>query len=245
MAFLTYSIADSIGTIELSNPPDNSLSSPVFEDETRLAAFLDSPELKAVMVMGHGRNFCTGAGVDSIKSRVRAGDDFASDLDKGKMLLDLFFNATVPVLACITGGCLGAGLELALSCHFRYASRTALLGFPESSLRLMPGFGGTQTSLPVLGRSRLMELIISSRLISGEEAHSVGLVDDCVPQRTVRMKSLEFLHSLVDNRSHMLIRSIMRSIQNGRTLPRQQALRQESELFVNLARTSAATSGNV
>jgi enoyl-CoA hydratase len=243
MGILTYSIVDTIGFIEISNPPGNSLPDPVFEDETRLGRFLNSPELKAVMVKGRGRNFCNGADIDSLKTRVLTDTEFSSALDKGKKLLALFSNATVPVLACITGGCLGAGLELALSCHFRFASASAMLGFPEASLRLLPGFGGTQISLPTLSRSGLIELIISSRLIDGNEAHAMGLVDACEPHRDVMKKSLAFLNSLVGHRSHSLIRSIMISIRNGHTLSRQEALRKESELFLMLARENNSIPG--
>jgi len=243
MGILAYSIADTIGFIEISNPPDNSLSDPIFEDETRLSTFLDSPELKAVLVRGRGRHFCNGADLDSLKSQIRSNPDFASRLDKGKRLLDLFSNATIPVLACITGGCLGAGLELALSCHFRFASTNAMLGFPEASLRLMPGFGGTQTSLASVTRSRLIDLIVSSRLINGEEAHSIGLVDACSPTQTVEKDSLEFLASLVQDRPQALIRCIMCSIRNSHALPRHEAMRRESEMFVDLAHTAGAIPG--
>jgi enoyl-CoA hydratase len=236
MSLLNYSITDAIGFIEISNPPGNTLFDPMFEDERRLAEFLGSPELKAVILKGNGRNFCLGADKEAMKKRIGADTDFAAALDKGKNLLSLFSTATVPVAACIRGGCLGAGLELALSCHFRFAACTAMLGFPETSLRLMPGLGGTQVSLRTLGRSRLIELILSARLINGDEALAAGLIDACAPQRDIERKALDFIKALVADRSPLIVRSIMQSIHNSRLLPRQEALRRESELFFHVAR---------
>jgi enoyl-CoA hydratase len=236
MTLLRYSITDDIGFITISNPPHNLLSDPVFEDEGRLSDFLGSPQIKAVIVSGEGRHFCLGADPDSLKRQTAATADFPSLLDKGKRLLGLISTATVPVVACIKGGCMGAGLELALSCHFRFASRTAMLGFPETSLRLMPGLGGTQVSLQTLGRSRLIELILSARLINGDEALSSGLVDACAPQGEIGHKAIDFARSLVADRPVLLIRSIMQSIHNSRLLPRREALARESELFFEMVR---------
>jgi enoyl-CoA hydratase len=237
MTILRYSITDDIGFITISNPPHNVLPDPVFEDERRLRDFLGLPQLKAVMISGEGRHFCNGADLDSLKRQAAEGSaDFPRLLDKGKQLLGLFSEATVPVVACIRGGCLGAGLELALSCHFRFASRTAMLGFPETSLRLMPGLGGTQVSLRTLGRSRLIELILSARLINGEEAFLSGLVDACAPQGEIEHKAMAFIRSLVSDRPPLLVRTIMQSIHNSLLLPRQEALARESELFFEMVR---------
>jgi enoyl-CoA hydratase len=242
MSILNYSISDSIGFIEISNPPYNSLPDPVFEDEKRLKEFFRTPELKAVIVKGRGRHFCHGADLDALKRGIQSNPDFPRLLDKGKKLLGLLSEATVPVAACIRGGCLGAGLELALSCHFRFAAGTAMLGFPEISLRLMPGFGGTQVNLPMLSRPRLMGLILSGRLVSGEEALSLGIVDATAPLRDIEKKTIDFLQSLVADRSPQLIRSIMQSIHYSRLLPRQEALRRESELFFQVAKKSRVLS---
>jgi enoyl-CoA hydratase len=238
MTLLRYSIANDIGLITISNPPYNVLLDPVFEDEERLRNFLGLPQIKAVMISGEGRHFCHGADLSSLKRQAAAESpaDFSLLLDKGKQLLGLISEATVPVVACIRGGCLGAGLELALSCHFRFASRTAMLGFPETSLRLMPGLGGTQVSLRTLGRARLIELILSARLINGEEALSSGLVDACAPQGEIEHKAMDFIRSLVADRPVSLIRSIMQSIHNSRLLPWQEALTRESELFFDMVR---------
>jgi enoyl-CoA hydratase len=243
MTTLKYSIIDSIGSIEISNPPYNTLRHPVFEDEKNLRNFLGSHELRAVIVSGKGRHFCGGADPDSLKRQIRDAAGLPALLDKGKKLLGLLSEATVPVVACIKGGCLGAGLELALSCHFRFAANTAMLGFPETSLRLMPGLGGTQVSLPMLGRSRLIELILSARLISGEEARASGLVDASASHRDIGKMAMDFAKSLIADRPPIVIRSIMQSITNSRLLPRQDSLRRESELFMRLAQQVAKSSG--
>ena len=97
-------------------------------------------------------------------------------------VFDLIAQSSKPVIAVINGFALGGGLELALSCQIRIASTNARMGLPETSLGVIPGYGGTQRLAQLIGRGRATEMIFSCRMISAEEALNVGLVSQVVPQ---------------------------------------------------------------
>src|SRR5207248_4573717 len=94
-----------------------------------------------------------------------------------------------PVIACVNGFALGGGLELALSCHFRYASKNAKLGLPEVKLGLIPGYGGTQRLPRAVGRGRALELILTGEPIDAEEALRVGLVNKVFETRDLLLEA--------------------------------------------------------
>lgn len=91
-------------------------------------------------------------------------------------------NCPKPVVAAINGFALGGGLELAMACHIRIASDNAKLGLPETSLGLIPGYGGTQRLSLLVGRGRALEMIATADMISAERAEKIGLVNAVVPQ---------------------------------------------------------------
>jgi enoyl-CoA hydratase len=226
-----------LGTMRLSNPPHNRLTHPVFADRSELTGFLDDPGLKAVMVTGDGRNFCAGADLAALAQQVGKGRRFASLLDEGKALLEILEKAPVPVMAVIRGSCLGAGLEIALACHFRFASQSAMLGFPETEHGLMPGFGATVRQAPCR-RGVLVEMVLSGKMVSGREARELGLVDWCGPTGRLEAEAVRFIEGLTRDRAPHLIRAVMQSLRNASELPRQEALRRESILFGEVARRS-------
>jgi enoyl-CoA hydratase len=87
-----------------------------------------------------------------------------------------------PVIAAINGFALGGGLELAMACHFRIASENAKMGLPETSLGLIPGYGGTQRLPQLIGKGRATEMILTAGMIDAETAKIYGLVNHVVPQ---------------------------------------------------------------
>jgi enoyl-CoA hydratase len=114
------------------------------------------------------------------------------------ILFDYIENFSKPVIAAVNGYALGGGLELAMACHFRYASENAKMGLPEVSLGLIPGYGGTQRLPQLIGKGRAMEMIMSGNMITAETALSYGLVNKVVPQEellsacTVIAKKINF-----------------------------------------------------
>ncbi|MHB8835497.1 MAG: enoyl-CoA hydratase/isomerase family protein [Candidatus Methylomirabilia bacterium] len=227
--------ADGIGTLVLSNPPRNTFDQPLFAERSVVERVLDHPGQKALILQGEGRHFSHGAAPEKLREQLRA-PDFQRELDRGKELLALIADAPVPVLALIRGGCLGAGLEIALCCHFRFAAASALFGFPEVGLGLIPGFGGPLFLDGVATRRTAVDLLLSGRMIGAPEAHDLGLVDRVCPAAALDQSARDYLRGLVGKRSVSQVRAVMESLRNARRLPLAKALRRETELFMGVAR---------
>ncbi|MDA0302885.1 MAG: enoyl-CoA hydratase-related protein [Bacteroidetes bacterium] len=139
------------------------------------------PEVRVILLTGSGEKaFVAGADIKEFA-------DF--DAEQGRHLADygqeLLFNrierSGTPIIAAINGFALGGGLELALACHMRVASDSARMGFPEVSLGVIPGYGGTQRLPQVVGKGKAMEMILTARMVGAEEALQCGLVNAVVP----------------------------------------------------------------
>jgi enoyl-CoA hydratase len=233
---IDYTTQGGLGRIELHNPPDNALDSPAFEDEARLCGFLAREDLKAVVVRGFGRNFSSGADLGALRESTRgAPEQLETALSKGKRLLEAIRYADLPVIAEIRGACLGGGLEIALSCHFRFASANAMLGFPEVERGLMPGLGGTLLSQAGVRRGPAIELLLSGRMIRGDEAAELGLVDAAMKTAELSERTETFARALTANRTRAQIRNVMTAAHNAVRLDRERALAEETRLFLELA----------
>lgn len=228
-----------LGRIVLDGPPRNTLDDPVFVDPGRLEAFWGQEGIRGIVLIGSGRHFCGGADLEALRQRLPDPGSLARSLDAGKALLDRIRDAPVPVVAAISGQCLGAGLEIALACHARVAASGAMLGFPESDLGLMPGLGGTLELGNRISRSRRVEWILTGRLIGAEEALEWGLVDSVVPAGRLEEEARALVRRWVSDRTPLQVRAILESVGNAWRRPREEALRRETELFLELAREVA------
>jgi len=115
------------------------------------------------------------------------------------LLFNLIENLTTPVIAAINGFALGGGLELALSAHFRVASENARMGLPETSLGLIPGYGGTQRLTQIVGKGRALELIMTGSMIDAKRALDYGLVNYVVPLNQLLITCTELAEKIMSN----------------------------------------------
>ncbi|TZF85738.1 enoyl-CoA hydratase (plasmid) [Pedobacter sp. BS3] len=133
--------------------------------------------VSAIILTGAGqKSFVAGADISEL---VTLDAEQATDLSREghTKVFDVIEQSPKPVIAAINGFALGGGLELALACHIRIASQTAKLGFPEVSLGIIPGYGGTQRLTQLVGKGRSFEMILSAGMISAQEALTIGLVN--------------------------------------------------------------------
>jgi len=226
---------DGIGTLVLSNPPHNTFNEPLFAERSTVEGILHHPGQKALILQGEGRHFSHGADPVRLREQLRE-PAFQRELDGGKALLSLFAAASVPLLALVRGGCLGAGLEIALCCHFRFAASSSLFGFPEVELGLVPGFGGPLFLDGVATRRAAVDLLLSGRMIGAAEAHGLGIVDRVCTAAALDQSAREYLQALVGKRTVSQVRAVMESLNNARRLPLADALQRETELFMGVAR---------
>lgn len=230
-----YSVENDIGVITLDSDNYNSIDSPLFADPKQLKQFLYSKEFRAAIIIGEGRHFSSGANLENLKDLSTGKEQLEYLLNQGKEILQIIENSPIPVASVVKGSCFGAGLEIAFSTHFIFASKTALFGFPESDHGLLPGLGGTIISNSRIKKSVLMEMILSGEFIDAESALQKNIVDFVYSGKTVFEEAKSYLVNITAKRSSMQIEFILKSINNGYTKLREEALNLESNYFAQLA----------
>jgi enoyl-CoA hydratase len=165
-------------------------------------------EVRVVVLTGSGEKaFVAGADIaEFAQFDVTEGESLAK---KGQdLVFDFIANMTKPVIAAVNGFALGGGLELALSCHIRIASTNARMGLPETSLGVIPGYGGTQRLAQLIGRGRATELILTCRMMGAEEALHTGLVSRVVPQEELLATAAEMGGKIMNNSSNAIAHAL-------------------------------------
>ncbi|WP_299112193.1 enoyl-CoA hydratase-related protein [uncultured Winogradskyella sp.] len=139
-------------------------------------------DTKVIIVTGSGEKaFVAGADIREFANfDVNEGAELAAQGQE--LLFDFVENLSTPVIAAVNGFALGGGLELAMSCHFRIASSNARMGLPETSLGVIPGYGGTQRLPQLVGKGKAMEMVMTAGMIDANEALKYGLVNHVVEQ---------------------------------------------------------------
>nr|VDD53192.1 unnamed protein product [Brassica oleracea] len=175
---------DGVAVITIINPPVNSLSFDVLDNlKSNYEEALGRNDVKAIVITGAKGKFSGGfdiSGFGEVQKGARKEPKVGYlSID---ILTDLFEAARKPSVAAIDGLALGGGLELAMACHARISAPGALLGLPELQLGVIPGFGGRTQRLPrLVGLTKALEMILTSKPVKAEEGHSLGLVDAVVP----------------------------------------------------------------
>ena len=138
--------------------------------------------VRVIVITGAGEKaFIAGADIKEFASFSKEEGKKLSKEGHQK-LFNLIEKLSKPVIAAVNGFALGGGLELAMAAHIRVASENALLGLPEVSLGVIPGYGGTQRLAQLAGKGKAMELITTASMISSKEALKIGLVNHVVDQ---------------------------------------------------------------
>jgi enoyl-CoA hydratase len=154
----------------------NALNARVFEDlDQFFTQRYDDLSLKGVILTGAGEKaFVAGADIKEF-----AALDLEGGIQKSKTGQDVFFKIErfhCPVIAAVNGFALGGGCELAMACHIRVAGMHARLGQPEVNLGLVPGYGGSQRLIQLIGKGKAIEMLLTADMIKADEALALGLV---------------------------------------------------------------------
>lgn len=239
---LALTCRNRVVVIALKRPPSNALSSQLIQELGLLLNRVEQEDdIRAVVIHGEGRFFCTGAdikGFTQVKDRGSA-EQLAR---QGQQLMNRIECFPKPIIAAIHGAALGGGLELALACHLRLATPEAKLGLPELNLGLMPGFGGTVRLAQSIGQAKALEMILTSQAVSGEEAERIGLINRCVPDERLLEEALQLAQQIAEKSRLSVINSLL-SVRYGLAHPLDEALSKEAELFGQLFITPDAKEG--
>jgi enoyl-CoA hydratase len=159
----------------------NALDAQVTEEIGQALLELEAEGPRAIIVTGAGeRSFVAGADISAMSAMDPLEAKRFSEI--GHAALALLDRSPVPTIAAVNGYALGGGCAVAIACDVRIAAENATFGFPEVSLGIVPGMGGTQRLPRLIGPAFAKELIFTSRRIGAEEAREIGLVNRVVPQ---------------------------------------------------------------
>ncbi|HRV53925.1 MAG: enoyl-CoA hydratase-related protein [Flavobacteriaceae bacterium] len=181
---ILFETQNGIGTITINRPNKlNALNKNTIQElHEALADANNDKQVKVIVLTGSGEKaFVAGADISEFAHfDTENGGKLAA---KGQELLfDFIENLSTPVIAAVNGFALGGGLELAMACHLRIASDNAKMGLPETSLGVIPGYGGTQRLPQLIGKGRAMELIFTAGMIDAPTALHYGLVNHVTTQ---------------------------------------------------------------
>lgn len=204
---------DGINIITINRPKSlNALNGKTIEELSQALDFSSEDKMcRVVILKGVGdKSFVAGADIKEFKDfNAKQAEDLARNGQNS--LFNKIENLNKPVIAAINGFALGGGLELAMSCHIRYASDNAKLGLPEVTLGLIPGYGGTQRLPKLVGKGIANEMIFSAKMISAAKAKQIGLVNEVFTQEELLLKSKE-LATLISKNSPMGIEKAIKMI---------------------------------
>ncbi len=168
------------GLVRLNRPEAlNALSDALMAELGQaLLAFDADPEIGAIIITGSERAFAAGADIREMKDRTHPGT-FLEDFIAARW--EAVLSVRKPVIAAVAGFALGGGCELAMMCDIVLAAETARFGQPEINLGIIPGAGGTQRLVRAVGKAKAMEMVLSGRMLTAEEAERANLVARVVP----------------------------------------------------------------
>lgn len=175
-----YEVHDGVAVLTVDNPPVNALSPAVWEHlDAAVARGVADPSAVAMVLVGAGSTFIAGSDIrifDTLKTR----EDSLARSANTHALLKRLEDATTPLVAAIHGNALGGGLEVALACHFRVATKDAKVGQPEVLLGLIPGAGGTQRLPRLCGAPLALQMCTDGRPVPAPRALAAGIIDQII-----------------------------------------------------------------
>ena len=195
---LIYEIENRINIISINRPEKlNALNIQTFtEIDHAIKSSVANSEIRLIILTGIGdKAFIAGA---DIKEFVNFSVEEANRLSESghKILFETIEKCPKPIIAAINGYALGGGLELVLASHIRIASKSAKMGLPECTLGLIPGYSGTQKLTRIIGLNKAMEMILTAKIISAEEALGMGILNSVVSQENLLSTCLDLANML-------------------------------------------------
>ena len=180
---LKVKIENQVGWIIINRPKKlNSLNRETLGELHHILAIIEEDSSVRLLVIRGAGDTAFVAGAD-IKELAELSPVEATALAQqgNKQVFDYIERFNKPVIAAVNGYALGGGLELAMACHLRVFADTAKAGMPETSLGLIPGYGGTQRLPQLVGRGRAMELLLTGDMIDSQRAYEIGLANVVCP----------------------------------------------------------------
>jgi enoyl-CoA hydratase len=225
---LSVEILEKIAIVKIDNLPANSLTGELLKSlDSCIADFYHNQEVKVVIITGSGKSFATGADIDEM-GQVKS-DEEAADISKlGQSVFMKIEQCPKPVIAAIHGFCLGGGLELALSCHMRFASEKSIFGMPEIQVALIPAFGGSYRLPAIVGTGKALQMILTAQKLNSSEALALGLVNTLFPVESL-LGNVKKIALQMTKASSASMRFTLETVLNARFATLTETMNTESE----------------
>jgi len=194
---INFNIGQGIATIQISREQAKNAINPeaLIDLEEAIGEVATDDSVKVVIIKGDD-DFCAGA---DIKRLATLSEQEVIDFSRhGQSLLFKFEQLEVPIIACVTGYCLGGGLEITLACDIVYAAENAIFGMPEVNHGFIPGFGATIRLSTKVGKAKAKELCMTGTTITAIEAKEIGLVNGVFPYVNLMTETQRIANNLTE-----------------------------------------------
>jgi len=233
-------VEDRVGLIRLNRPKQlNALNAQLMEELTTALEVFDGDEsVGCIVITGNERAFAAGADVKEM-----AGASAVEMLTRDAIARwDRIKQIKKPIVAAVSGWCLGGGCEIAMTCDIIVASESAQFGQPEIDLGVMPGAGGTQRLARAIGKSKAMEMVLTGRSMSARAAEQAGLVSRVVPVEVYLDEALA-LAGEIASKAPVAVRLAKEAVNRVYETPLADGLDYERRLFYYLFATEDQKEG--
>ena len=231
-----------IGIITVNRPEQlNSMNS---ETRSEMAKSFEAMErdsdVSVVILTGAtGKAFIAGA---DIKEFSEMNLQTRNEMEKDWRVTKVISEMVKPVIAMIDGFCLGGGLEIAMACDLRISSERSKLGQPEINIGIIPGAGGTQRLTRLIGEGRAMEMILTGRMITAEEAHQYGIVNFVFHSNELKAKTIEIASTIAEKSTYAVERA-KKCVKAVARMSLEKGLKYEQEMFIECFKSDDGKEG--
>ncbi|MFM2385910.1 MAG: hypothetical protein RL660_667 [Bacteroidota bacterium] len=210
---LLFEVQDHIALVTINRPDKlNALNADVINELSAAVDEINSnADIRSAIITGAGaKAFVAGADISEFPSMNSAAGEELSRVGHEKVFSKIE-NSAKPIVAAVNGFALGGGCELAMACHFRLASENAKFGQPEVNLGLIPGYGGTQRLVQLVGKGKAMELTLTAHIIDANEAKALGLVNHVTTQESLISHTKDIL-AIINTKAPLALAKSIASI---------------------------------
>ena len=212
--FITTDISkDGVCVLTINRKPVNALSFDLLlELKNTFLNIKDNKQIRVVLLRSKLNHFSAGA--DLKERKIMSKDDAGIALDNFNDCFNTIESFPMPTICLINGYCLGGGAEMSLSCDFRIASEDSLIGFPEVSIGIIPGAGGTQRLPKIIGISNAKYWIYTAKKFTAEESKSFGFLDFVTTKDDLLKIGLDLADKIILN-APIAVKSSKKAINDG------------------------------
>ncbi|AST90512.1 enoyl-CoA hydratase-related protein [Sutcliffiella cohnii] len=232
MSYINVHIENYIATVTLNRPDAmNAFNYDMLVNLGEVAETLRSnPEVRVVIITAAGEK-AYSVGADLKERRTLSEQQVRRNVYKIGEVFSSIANLPQPTIAAINGFAFGGGMELLLACDFRVAVKDAKMGLTETSLAIIPGAGGTQRLPRIVGESKALELILTARRFTAEEASNWGLITRLVNERAELLEEAKSLAEEFTRNGPLAVQQAKFAIKQGMNVDLQTGLQIERKAY--------------